>query len=311
MRVDICSGESALTNFILIGIFVLMGALFRRLKAFPEQTAHVLNMFALYVSLPAVILLKVPELSISAETVVAAIVPWCMLLLSALLVLTLARSREWTRATTGVLLLVVPIGNTSFMGVPMVRAFFGEAGLPHLILYDQIGTMLIFATYGAVILSLYSGERSDLPTIIKRALLFPPTTALLIGLALRNWSYPQVVVNTLHDLGGALTALVMTAIGFQMKFRLQRTTLEPLAVGLAIKLMIAPLVALAACRLLGLDSLAADISIFEAGMPPMVTACALAAAAGIGVELAVAMAGLGILLAFVSLPLVYLLIQVL
>jgi len=298
-----------LTNFILIGFFVLMGVLFRRLKVFPEQTAHVLNMFALYVSLPAVILLKIPELTLSAENIVAAIVPWSMLLLSAILVLAFARFRQWSRETTGVLLLVVPIGNTSFMGVPMVRAFFGETGIPHLILYDQLGTMLIFASYGAVILSLYSGERSNVPAILKRALLFPPTTALLIGLALRNWSYPQVVVNTLEDLGGALTALVMTAIGFQIKLRLQRTTLEPLGVGLAIKLMIAPLVALVACRLLGLNSLAADVSIFEAGMPSMVTACALAAAAGIGVELAVAMAGFGILLAFASLPLLYILIQ--
>jgi predicted permease len=266
-------------------------------------------MFALYVSLPAVILLKIPELTLSADNVVAAIVPWSMLLLSAILVLAFARFRQWSRETTGVLLLVVPIGNTSFMGVPMVRAFFGETGIPHLILYDQLGTMLIFASYGAVILSLYSGERSNVSNIIKRALLFPPTTALLIGLALRNWSYPQVVVNTLEDLGGALTALVMTAIGFQIKLRLQRTTLEPLGVGLAIKLAIAPLVALVACRLFGLNSLAADVSIFEAGMPSMVTACALAAAAGIGVELAVAMAGVGILLAFASLPLLYLLIQ--
>lgn len=298
-----------MANFILIGLFVLLGILFRRLKAFPDETAHVLNMFALYVSLPAVILLKVPELTFSRENVIAAIVPWCMLLLSAILVLALARCMRWTRATTGVLLLVVPIGNTSFMGVPMVNAFFGEAGIPHLILYDQIGTMLIFATYGAVVLSLYSGERSNIPTIIKRALLFPPTTALIIGLALRNWSYPQVIVNTLEDLGGVLTALVMTAIGFQMKLRLQRTTLKPLSAGLAIKLIVAPLIALLGCRLLGLDSLAADVSIFEAGMPPMVTACALAAAAGMGVELAIAMAGFGIVFAFVSLPLLSLLIQ--
>ncbi len=298
-----------MTNFIQIGLFVLLGMLFRRIKAFPEQTAHVLNMFALYVSLPAVILLKVPEISFSRDTIVAAIVPWCMLLCSAILVMVLSRSMHWSRATTGVLLLVVPIGNTSFMGVPMVKAFFGEAGIPHLIVYDQIGTMLIFATYGAVILSLYGGERSNAPTIIKRALLFPPTTALLIGLALRNWSYPQVVVNTLQDLAGVLTALVMTAIGYQMKLRLKPTTLKPLVAGLGIKLVIAPLIALLGCRLFGLDSLVADISIFEAGMPPMVTACALAAAAGMGVELAIAMAGLGLVLAFATLPLLYVLIQ--
>lgn len=298
-----------MANFILIGFFVLMGMLFRRLKAFPPETAHVLNMFALYVSLPAVILLKVPQITLSRETAVAAVVPWAMLLLSVVLVLALARRWGWSRATTGVLLLVVPVGNTSFMGVPMVSAFFGEAGIPHLILYDQFGTMLIFATYGAVILSLYSGERSNPAIIIKRALLFPPTTALLVGLALRHWPYPPIIVDTLQNLGGALTALVMTAIGFQLKLRLQPTTLGPLSAGLGIKLVAAPLVALLGCRLLGFTSLAADIAVFEAGMPPMVTACALAAAAGLEVELAVAMAGFGIVLAFITLPVASLLIQ--
>ncbi len=188
---------------------------------------------------------------------------------------------------------------------------FGEKReFPHLILYDQLGTMLIFATYGAVILSLYSGERSDVATIIKRALLFPPTTALMIGLALRNWTYPQVVVNTLEDLGGVLTALVMTAIGFQIKLRLQRTTLKPLGAGLAIKLIIAPLIALLGCRLFGLDSLAAEISIFEAGMPPMVTACALAAAAGHGAwNWPSPWPDLALCLPLLTLPLLYTLIQ--
>lgn len=298
-----------MANFILIGLFVLLGVLFRRLKTFPDDTAQVLNMFALYVSLPAVILLKVPEITFSGQTVVAAIVPWCMLLLSAAIVLMLSKHCNWSRPTTGVLMLVVPLGNTSFMGVPMVNAFFGEAGIPHLILYDQIGTMLIFATYGSVVLSIYSGEKSGARTMVRRALLFPPTLALVAGLLLRDWPYPQALIDALQNLAGALTPLVMTAIGFQMTLRLRPTTLGPLGTGLAIKLIIAPLVALLGCYLFGLDSMAADVAIFEAGMPPMVTACALAAAAGMGVELAIALAGLGIVLSFVSLPLIYFLIQ--
>jgi predicted permease len=301
--------EQTLANFILIGLFVSLGILFRRIKAFPDDTAQTLNMFALYVSLPAVILLKAPELTLTGETVVAAIVPWCMLILSAALILLLSKRCNWSRPTTGVLMLVVPLGNTSFMGVPMVNAFFGEAGIPHLILYDQLGTMVIFVTYGSAILAYYSGEKSGARTMVRRALLFPPTLALLAGLLLRNWSYPQALVDVLQNLSGTLTPLVMTAIGFQMTLRLRPTTLGPLGTGLAIKLMVAPLIALLGCRLFGIQSLAADITIFEAGMPPMVTASALAAAAGMGVELAVALAGLGIVLAFVSLPLLYLLIQ--
>jgi predicted permease len=298
-----------LANFIMIGTFVLLGSLFRRLRAFPAETAQVLNMFALYVSLPAVILLKVPALTLTSQNAVAAVVPWCMLLLSAAAIQLLAKPCGWSRQATGALMLIVPIGNTSFMGVPMVNAFFGEAGIPHLILYDQIGTMLIFATYGSVILSIYTGESTKLRTIALRALLFPPTTALLAGLLLRGWPYPLALVTALENLAGALTPLVMTAIGFQMTLRLRPTTLSPLGTGLAVKLVVAPLAALLGCRLLGLNSLAADIAIFEAGMPPMVTASALAAAAGLGVELAIALAGLGIILAFATLPLLYALIS--
>lgn len=297
-----------MANFILIGVFVLMGVLFRRLKAFPNDTAQVLNMFALYVSLPAVILLKVPILTVTTENIIAALVPWAMLLFTALMIQLLARRCNWSRQNTGALMLIVPIGNTSFMGVPMVNAFFGDVGIPHLILYDQIGTMLIFATYGSVVLSIYTGEATKVKTIAWRALLFPPTTALLIGLLLRGWTYPDALVSALESLAGALTPLVMTAIGFQMTLRLRPTTLGPLGTGLAIKLIVAPLVALLGCRLFGFNGLAADVAVFEAGMPPMVTASALAAAAGMGVELAIALAGLGIILAFASLPMLYLLI---
>jgi predicted permease len=232
-----------------------------------------------------------------------------MLLISAAIILLLAKRCNWSRPTIGVLMLVVPLGNTSFMGVPMVNAFFGEAGIPHLILYDQIGTMLIFATYGSAILAYYSGEKSGAKIMVRRALLFPPTLALVAGLLFRNVSYPEAMVDILQSLSGTLTPLVMTAIGFQMTLRLRPTTLGPLGTGLAIKLLVAPAFALLGCRLFGVESLAADIAIFEAGMPPMVTASALAAAAGMGVELAVALAGLGLVLAFVSLPLLYMLIQ--
>jgi len=293
-------------NFLLIGICVLLGMLFRRIKAFPADTAQTLNMFALYVSLPAVILLKVPQMSLSGETLVVALIPWVMLLLSAGLVLAAARLWHWSRPVTGVLLLVVPLGNTSFMGVPMIQAFFGAAGIPYLIVYDQIGTMLIFASYGSLILALYGRDgATDLVSITRRALLFPPTIALLAGLALRAWPYPVALTQVLEAIATTLTPLVMTAIGFQMTWRLRPTTLAPLGTGLAIKLLLAPLCALLLCRLLGLQGLAIDVAILEAGMPPMVTASALAVAAGMNAELAVALAGLGIIAAFATLPLLF------
>lgn len=295
-----------MANFILIGLFVGLGLLFRRLEAFPRDAAQTLNMFALYVSLPALILLKMPQLEPGREALVAALLPWGMLLLSVVLILLAARQFGWSRGKTGVLLLVVPVGNTSFLGVPMIEAFFGAAGLPYLIVYDQLGTMLIFALYGSLILALYGREGTlNVAAVVRRTLTFPPTIAALAGLALRPWPYPEVVVTTLHGIAQSLTPLVMTAIGLQLRWRLERSVIAPLSCGLLIKLLLAPLAALTACRLLGLSGLAVDVAVLEAGMPPMVTAGALAVIAGMESELAIALVGIGIICSFATLPLIY------
>ena len=297
-------------NFILIAVFVTLGILFRRLEAFPPQTVQVLNTFALYVSLPAVILLKVPQISFTGELLVPIAVAWGALLISAALILAFSRIFAWPRSATGVLLLVVPLGNTSFMGVPMITAFFGEPGLRHLVVYDQFGTMLIFACYGSLILALYGKEGSSgLRSVARRVLLFPPSLALAAGLALLPLGYPPAMERVLQSAASALTPLVMTAIGFQLKLRIQPTLLRPLWFGLGLKLILAPFAALVICRALGLHGLAVDVSILEAGMPPMVTAGALAVIAGMNAELSAGLVGLGLLASFATLPVFYWLIR--
>jgi predicted permease len=243
-------------NFVLIGVFVGLGLLFRRINAFPEQTAQVLNMFALHVALPAVILLKVPHLTFSMDMIIPTVVAWAMLVCSVALIYAVGTRLGWPTETIGVLLLVVPVGNTSFMGVPMVNAFFGDAGIPHLIIYDQLGTMMIFATYGSVVLALYGCEGTvQISRVIRQVAQFPPTLALLIGLALRFWEYPDALVSLLQIMASMLTPLVMTAIGFQLTIRLSPGVLAPLGFGLAVKMAIAPIIALVGCRLLGLNGL--------------------------------------------------------
>jgi len=294
----------------LIGAFVLLGMLFRRLKAFPKDSAQVLNMFALYVSLPALILLKVPQIVFSREVVVAAVIPWGMLVFSAALVFLAARLWRWDRSTTGVLLLVVPLGNTSFLGIPMIQTFFGAAGLPYLIIYDQLGSMMIMGTYGSFVLALYGRESSlGLSAVARKMLLFPPTIALMVGLAARSWPYPEKLAQALQNIATTLVPIVMTAIGLQLRLRVSPKVAAPLGFGLAIKLLVAPLSALLICRLTGLGGMAVDVSVLEAGMPPMVTAGALAVIAGLDADLSAALIGFGIVLSFGTLPAIFWLVK--
>lgn len=296
-------------NFILIGVFLILGMLFRRLKAFPRDSAQVLNIFVVYVSLPALVLLKVPQLNFTHEVLVAACMPWGMLLLSVVLLLLAARMFHWSRSVTGVLMLIVPLGNTSFMGVPMIQAFYGNEAIPYALIYDQLGSFMVLSTYGSVILALYGREGSvNVAGVAKRVLLFPPFLALLVALASRPFAYPPVLLHSLENIATTLTPLVMVAIGFQLNLRLRPGLLAPLSYGMAVKLLVAPLTALLICRVLNLHGMVADVSVLEAGMPPMVTAGALAVTAGLDAELSVAMVGLGIFLSFGTLPLIYLLL---
>ncbi len=294
-------------NFVITIAYLLAGMGLKRLPAFPEQTGTVLNLFVIYVSLPALVLLKVPELTFSSQLLVVVVMPWVMLLLSAVAVIGLARYFGWDRPTTGCLLLLVPLGNTSFLGIPLVRAFFGEAAIPYAVLYDQLGSFMALATYGSLVLALYgpSASRPTVAGVARKIFFFPPFLALLLALLLRRVVYPEIFIELIKTLAATLVPVVMIAVGYQLTLRLNRTILGQMGVGLMLKLVAAPLAALLLCRVLGLDGEAVRVSIFEAGMPPMVSAGALAILADLSPPLTAALVGVGIILCFATLPLLY------
>ncbi len=273
----------------------------------PENAAETLTTFVLFVSLPALILLRVPSLEISSDLLVPVAMPWVMIAVSAAMVIALSAVFHWSKSVKGLLLLLVPLGNTSFLGIPMVEAFFGKEQIPYALLYDQLGTFLGLATYGAVITAMYgahsgtSGRQPLNNTLLLKIAAFPPFIALLLALIFRSFVPPPVVTSALEMLSSTLVPLVMIAVGFKIRFRIAPVHRAPLAVGLALKLVIAPLVALIGCRLLGLNNNAADVAVFEAGMPSMVAAWAVAMKAGLEPELGAALVSLGIILSFVTL----------
>jgi len=279
----------------------------KRIPVFPDETGNVLNLFVIYISLPALVLLKIPELVFSKNLLVPAFMPWVMLLFSCALILILSRLLKWARATTGCLLLLIPLGNTSFLGIPMVKAFFGDNAIPYALLYDQLGSFLALATYGSLILALYGtgDSKPTLVNVVKKIISFPPFIALVLAFILKTFSYPPIAVSLLKILASTLVPLVMIAVGFQLTLRLNRKVTSQLCIGLSIKLIAAPMAALFLCKIAGLEGEAVQVSIFEAGMPPMVSAGALAILANLSPALTAALVGIGIILSFATLPMLY------
>ncbi|WP_373028475.1 AEC family transporter [Sulfurovum sp.] len=57
-------------NFILIVVAIAIGYGLNRLRIFPEDAAAILNKFVIFISLPAMILLQIPKLTLSLDIMI-------------------------------------------------------------------------------------------------------------------------------------------------------------------------------------------------------------------------------------------------
>ncbi|WP_457607796.1 AEC family transporter [Nitratifractor sp.] len=273
-----------------------------------ERASYWLNRYVVYVALPALVLIYVPRMHPDLGALIPVLSAWGIFAASALLVLAVARAAGWSRSLTGALLFTVPYGNTSFLGVPFTQAFFGEAGLPYTMIYDQMGSFLILSIVGIAQLSYYTAESFAPLKILKRILLFPAFLALLFSLAFLGHSWPGWIGGPLRFLAGSLSLVAMVAIGLQLKLRFSLGEGAPFAFAMLVKLFVAPLALLGLFWALGFQSLPAKVSVFEAAMAPMVSSSIMAMLAGLEQRFIASVLGYGILLSFLSVPVVYWLI---
>jgi predicted permease len=129
-------------------LYLLAGYLVGRLLTHAQRLrwADRLNRFVLYVSLPALVFVSMSGWHFDRRFALPVLSAWGLYALSAVAIVLLVRYYRWDRPLTGALLMSVPYGNTSFLGIPFTQAFFGAAGVPYAIVYDQLGLFLILST---------------------------------------------------------------------------------------------------------------------------------------------------------------------
>lgn len=297
-------------NFILILLAITVGYFINRLNIFSKEAPAILNQFVIYISLPAMIILQVPKLTFSMDTLIPIIVAWGVMGISAILVLLFARIFSFSKEITGSLMLVAILTNSSFMGIPIINAYMGESSLAYILVYDQLGTFIALATYGTFIASYYSSKSQiSFKIITLKVLTFPPFLSLVLALLLMGVEFHPVLSKVLSSFANTIVPIALVAVGLQLQFKLPREDLKPFSVALFIKLIIAPIIAIVICKIFNWNNQAAMVSIMEAGMAPMITAGAIASMAGLAPRLSSAIVGYGILISFVTTGILFKLIS--
>jgi predicted permease len=293
-----------MANFGGIVLCLVLGIVLRASGRLPAGSHVTLNAVIVNIALPALTFASVRKFTFDPSLLYAIAMPWIVFALGAVFFVCLARVLALDRATTGGLLLTGALGNTSFIGLPMIETFFGRDSMRVGLLIDQLGSYLILSTVGLAAAAAFAGSRATPSAMLDRVIRFPPFQALVLtvltaGVALPPWFDPMLM-----RLGEAIPMLAMLSVGSQLTFDQLAGNCRTLAIGLSFKLVLVP--ALIAALYIGLlpatMRATADVTIFEAAMAPMIGGGIVAAQYGLNAPLSSLMLGVGIPLSLVTVP---------
>ena len=303
-----------MANLGLLVVCLALGVLLRHSGRLAEGTPQALNGFVLNVALPALVVRHLQGLALDRHLALAALMPWMLFALGAAFFALLGRAAGWPRETTGGLMLTGGLANTSFVGLPMIEAFYGPAFLGVGILADQLGTYMVLSTLGVAVAALCSpgGGGADALRargVAGKVLRFPPFQALAAGVLLAPVGLPEVTLGVLDRLAGTLVPLALVSVGLQLRLGEVRGSLGELSAGLGFKLALGPaLIAALLIGGLGATGRIVEVTVFEAAMGPQIGGAIVSMQNGLNPRLITLMVGIGIPLSLATAALWFLLL---
>lgn len=292
-----------MSNFILLAVCFIAGLIINRHKQLPLNAHKVISMIVVNVTLPSMALLYLHKLEWTTAVCAAIAMPWGIFTLAALTFFFIGGKLGWSKETVGAVTLVTGLGNTSFVGAPIVEAIYGSSALPIVMAIDQAGSYLVLCTLGVLIAVHCSGGTPSWKQITLKIITYPPFVAMAIAIALIPVAYPEAVSAVLQRLADMTAPLVLLSIGMQMSFKEINVNRNPLVVGLSFKLLACPVVVFLAYLFLGVEMGANEhVTLLESAMGPSAGAAVVAMQHNLNPKLVTLIVGIGIPLSILTAP---------
>jgi predicted permease len=290
-------------NILLIFISLIIGVLLKRSRKLPDQSHITLNQYVIWIAIPSLALHHIPKLSLSADWIFPLLTAWIIFLLSWTFFGLLGKYLHWPMKLTGALILTAGLGNTAFVGFPLIEALYGKEGLKTAIVVDQPGTFLVVSTLGVIVAALYSGKTTNAGTLAKKVAFFPPFVGFVLALILNiiGWQMPEILDEVAYQFSKTITPVALVSVGWQLKIEKRSSHWGFLGLGLLFKLFLAPLFIWVLYRLaFDQSGLEMKVCVLEAAMAPMVTAAIVASAYGLKPRFSSLMLSIGIPISLIT-----------
>lgn len=301
-----------MSNLILLFVCLIIGIVLKKSKIIPDNFHTSLNAFVINISLSAFSLYYISKIELNSSVIYPVLVVWIGIFAAILFFAGLGKIFGWKSSLIGALIMCAGFGNTSFVGIPLIQAMYGEEGLKTVMLVDQPGFVAL-STVGILVANFYSGSKDSMLKHLSKILKFPPFIAFVIALLLNIFSIeiPKDFDEVLMKLGATTVPLALVSVGSQMQWKkIEKKEGFHLFIGLLFKLVLLPLIILVIYKYIFHQSGdVIDICILEAAMAPMITAAIIASAHDLEPKFCNLMVAVGIPLSILTVGIWHLLLS--
>lgn len=234
----------------------------------------------------------------------------CMLLSAGLALLLRLPQARW-----GVFVAMAGFSNTLFIGIPVCTQLFGEASMPYIMLY-YISHTTFMQSVGVILVERAGtrvGEKSGLQGFLKDIFSKPPILSVLFSilLLLLKLRPPETLMRFASYISGSVSPLALIYCGF-IVYEVGLKNLKPmpgLPAMLVMRLVVAPVVCLSCCSLMGMEGLALQVFVVESALPVVSQITVMAGAYGADEEYAATGSCLSILGSLITIPILMLILS--
>lgn len=210
---------------------------------------------------------------------------------------------SWNRSTQGSFILTTMVGNTGYLGYPIVLALLGAKYFAWALFYDLLGTTLGAYGLGLGIASLFGTAATNGWQLLWQLCQNPPLWSFVLGLSLQRVEFPPLLEQSLQALAWLMVGLSLVLLGMRLG-RLYSWHRLPEALGsLSIKMLLVPLVVAIGLSLVGIDGPIRLALILQTAMPPAFATLVLSEVYALDQDLTVTAIAAGLVSLLITLPL--------
>ncbi|MBW4599930.1 MAG: AEC family transporter [Calothrix sp. FI2-JRJ7] len=274
-------------------------------RTLPATVPVRLGKLLFWVGVPTSIVAFLRKTDLSGQIWIAPAIAFTAIFFGALLCWLAIRIKKPSlqKPTQGSLLLASMVGNTGYLGYPVILSLVGTQYFAWALFYDLLGTTIGAYGLGVALAAQYGGNVNNYLNVIKAIIINPALWSFGAGLLIRQITLPTLVVSCLDVVAWSSIAASLILIGMRLSKLSSWGSLKLASISLTIKMIIVPLILGISLSSFGLTGKTAQVLVLQMAMPPAFATLVLAETFNLDRELAVTTLAVGSMILLITLPL--------